>query len=501
MSTPIYLKTGVQFIDYIVVQDPTGAFVTGLTNASFTKQLTKTGVGNQATTGITVTEVDSVNNPGVYSITLATTGFVSANGSYHLKLYRTSDPTYSYEQIYEVTYDGTPSGVGALSFTSSSGNGRIVDSGASPISGATVYITQTSSGYQIALPTDVNGDWGPWFQNPSAGTFVITANKTGYAQTVSSISVGALSITGPGTNIVLQAVSSSSAMTAGEWWSYARRQASNKSGTQADTKIKQLVNDAQDRLAKDFKTSQWYWRRAQININAAYDTGTITLTNGSANVVIAGGTWPSWAGSAKLRYNNQLLDIESRTDGTTVVLTNTWNADTVAGAAYVVFQDTYDLPENFFEFGRIMQGQAWPYQPDPISIQQFWQNQNAWTFGSQYSWSFAIANGKLLIGPYPNTSASYMYTMRVRPTPLVDESDVLDVDPGWTETLRHLVNYYVCMYFGESVAGTKEQCLALYQESLQSQLSNDKSPTQGAQAGGRWLGRLPMWATNTTPFP
>lgn len=498
MATPLYIKTGVQFVDYITVQDGTGAFITGLTNASFTKQLTKTGTGNQSTTGITIAEVDATNNPGVYSVTLANTSFLTANGSYHLKIYRTSDPTFAYEQIYEVTADGTPAGTSPLTFTSSSSNGRITD-GAAAISGATVYVTQSSSNYFNSFTTDSNGNWGVFYQAASAGTFVITAFKSGYAQATSSLLVGASSITGPGADIALSAVSTVNGVSASDLWSYARRMANNKPGTQADTKIKQLVNDALDRFAKEHSWN-WYWRRGQLAINGAYTTGTATLTNGSANVTISGGTWPTWAASAKLFINSKLLDVSSRTDGTTIVLGGVWNG-TTASYSFTIFQDTYSLSSNFFEFGRVMQGQAWPYQPDPVSIQTFWENQNAWTFGSQYAWLFAISNGKISVGPYPNASTSVMYTYRARPTPLTSEGEIADVDPAAIETLRHLINYYVCLYFGECVAGTAEQCMALYKESLATHIANDKSPTQGAIAGGRRPGNLPMWQTKTTPFP
>src|SRR4051812_6826478 len=91
----IYVKVGTPPIDYIYYLSAVNVPVTGKVNADFTKQVAKTGVGNQATTGITVAEVDATNNPGVYSITYnATTSFMAATGQYELILFDAGAPTF-----------------------------------------------------------------------------------------------------------------------------------------------------------------------------------------------------------------------------------------------------------------------------------------------------------------------------------------------------------------------------------------------------------------------
>jgi hypothetical protein len=490
----IYLAAGVAAQDGLIMQTPAGTFTTGLVDANFTKKLSKGTTGNQSVSGITVTEVDATNNAGVYTVAIPAATVPAANGAYTLLVYLTADPTFSFQQIYYVTTNGLPGTIGTLSFTATAANGRVVDGAGAAVAGATVIFTKT--GYLSSVVTDASGLWTQYF-DASFGAVTLTVVKSGYAQSTSSLTVGASSVTGPGADISISTVVNSGNIIAADLWAYARRQAFNKTGTQADTKIKQAVQDSLDRFAKSYSWN-WYWRRGWLNINGAYSTGTITLTKGSANAVLAGGTWPTWAASGRIFYGNQILDIASRTSGTTVVLSGTWNGATVAGATYKIFQEEYSLPVDHFEFGRFFEGQAWPYAPTPIPIQEIWTRMNAFNIGSQFAWAFGIHNGKIALAPYPSTDMSCSYTYRVRPATLVNDSDIVDLDPGAIECLRHLINYYIALYFGETVAGAAQACLDLYTESLERQIANDKQATQGAQAGSK-RANVPMWLSKTTP--
>lgn len=60
-------KTGTEFSGTIYVADSADAAVTGLLTGNFTKRLAASDVNSAGT--VTVTEVDSVNLPGVYKVT------------------------------------------------------------------------------------------------------------------------------------------------------------------------------------------------------------------------------------------------------------------------------------------------------------------------------------------------------------------------------------------------------------------------------------------------
>jgi hypothetical protein len=248
----------------------------------------------------------------------------------------------------------------------------------------------------------------------------------------------------------------------------------NKSGTQADTRIKGAVNDALDRLAKEWDCP-WYMRRGSLSLDVPYSTGTIALTNGSPIVTLTGGTFPSWAASGKLVVSSKLYDISTRDSDTQLTLLGSF-AGTSDDYSYELVHDAYTLPNNFLKFGGIMQGQTYPWQPEPVSIEGLWTQQNAWQTNQQYASIFAIAYGKAYFWPAPSQTMNVAYWYKARPAPLTADTDLADVDPVALDTLYHLINYYIAVYFGECVAGTAEQCLKMYNDSLVRLMSNDKSP-------------------------
>ena len=469
----IYVKAGTAFRDQIVVQTLAGTFTTALTDGSFTKRLSLGTTGNLSTTGLTITEVSAANNPGVYDV-LIPAALLTTNGSYTLVLYVTADPTFSYVQEYIVTSDGTPSGAGILTFTATASDGRVVDSSAAAVAGATVYLSY--SGYITSFTTNASGLWGPWASDASVGAVVITVIKSGYATATSSLTVGASSITGPAVDIGISLVTTTATTTASELWAFAKRMANNKPGAQADIKYKQLVNDALDRLAME-KSWNWYTRKAYLSVEAPYATGTIALTNGATTCVLTGGTFPTWAATGRLYINGQpVLDVTTRNSGTSLTLAANFGGET-ASYSYTLFLDNYALESNAFEFMGILNGQNWPYKAGACTIEALWEAQNAWAGNSSRStWAYAIAGGRMHLYPYPSTDASVAYIYRARPEPLEDETDIADIDPTWIQTLRHLIAYYVSVYFGECVAGNAETCLGLYNDSLARLTSNDKSP-------------------------
>ena len=488
--TPIYCKTGVLFRDSIVVQTGAGVFTTGLVNGDFSKQLSNGTTGNLSVVGLTVTEVSAANNPGVYDVLIPAT-LLATNGNYTLKLWRTADPTFSWTQEYVATADGTPSGTGTLSFTATANDGRVEDSAGVPLADATVYLSY--SGYITSLTTTASGLWGPWYTDPSVGTVTITVVKGGYGVATSSLTVGASSVTGPAVDIALTAVSTGASVVASELWAYARRMSGNKTGTQADTRIKQAVNDSLDKISMDVGSNgNWYIRQGNLSVKAAYSTGTIALTEDATTCVLTGGTFPTWAARGRLYINGQpLINVASRNSDTSLTLSAGWGG-TTASYSYVLSLDNYALESNAYEFMGIMSGQNWPYMANAVSIERLWEMQNRITNLSQRgAWAYAIANNRMHLCPYPSEKANVAYIYRARPVSLTADSDIADIDPTWLSVLRKQINYQICIQFGECVAGTMKECADTYDNGLSSLVGNIKTPRG---IGGRPnMSRLDYW--------
>lgn len=477
MSVPYYLQRGILSYDGTVIQTGAGVFVTGLSNASFTKQLSSGITGNLSTAGITIVEVDAANNPGVYSVVIQAGSIIeTTNGVYHLKIYVTATPTYAFEQIYVTTTNGTPGSTGPIIFTSTTNNGRVTD-GVVALSGAIVYLSK-SPNYITSVVTDSTGNWTQAF-DASFGTVSILVVKSGYAQASGTITVGPTTATGPATDLVLTAVSGSDTITASDFWSHLRRMSGNKTGAQADARIIQAGNDALDQLAKERDWS-WYLRRGYLSIQAPYRTGTVSITQGSQQATLVGGTWPTWAASGKLYVSNSTpaIDVLSRDSATVLTLAGAWNNTAVTGGTYTLFQDAYTLPVNLLRFGYILPGQNWGWGGAPTPIENIWRLQNVFTTSNSFPAQFGIAQGKVIVYPYPSQAATFGYTFRARPQPLSSSSDIIDIDPAFKEVLWKAGTYQISVQFGESVAGKPSDTLPMYQNALNSLPSNEKTPTE-----------------------
>lgn len=482
MSTPIPVMVGTAYKDSIYVKNKTtNAPVTGLVQADFTIALSRGTTGNVSTTGITLTEVSAANNPGQYDIvSSASTSFSSTTaGKYFLTLRRTSDDAYTYEQTILVTADGAFSGTsGAASFTATASDGRITD-GVNPVTGATIRLINSANQVIGSVTSDASGLWGPVFLD---STVTLNVQKSGYTvSTAYSITVSGSTATGPLTDISLGAISSSLTLVNSDLTAYARVQARNVNGSQADTTLQQIVNDAIAWVATS-KFWEFYKTYGDLTLREPYSTGTLAISNASTTVTLTGGTFPSWAASGKLKIGNKVYRIASRTSGSVVVLATAWAEDAETAATFTIFQDEYTLASDCLKFGRPFAGQGWGLTGSPSSFEQVLEAQNSFMYGQGYPSMFCVhASGgtpKLLIYPYPSSSEDVQlaYWYYRKPAALVNSSDVADFDPLHLELLHRAIDYQTAMRFESCVAGTPEACLKRLDEAYKRFAANDKAP-------------------------
>lgn len=492
MGDPVYLARGLAFLDSFTYQLTSGAFQTGKVQANFTIKLSKNG-STASTTGISLTEVDAVNNPGDYVLSYSLSSFVAANGEYHLVIYDTASPQYSWQAVYVVTATGTPGTINNAFFTSTTGDGRAVDQSGNPLSGVVIYIKSGT----LTLPpvtTDVNGNFT--FFAP-AGTYTLYYTLSGYQQATASVTFTTTSSTGPLTDVALVAVNTGGTVYASDLWTYCRQQSFDQNGTQADQKIKRAVNRALDMVAKE-RCFNWWLRRESLVIYGAL-AYTITLTKGSPVAVSTSGTFPSWATNlARFNTNSQILDIINQTDSTHVTLRGNWNGATGSYSA-TLFKDTYDLPDNMFQFGRVLPGQRWGWSGDPVSAEVVWEAQNAAAYQQQGPSLFAIFNGNLILSPYPSTDQTYLFTYHARPTPMTNAADIADFDGAQIEIVHRAIDYQTAMEFGKAVAGDAPACLRAYKDALARMVTTDKSTADLPGMGGLGGRQPPYWKAPRAP--
>lgn len=492
MSTPYPVQVGTNFKDSFVLKNKsTDAPITGKVQGDFTIQVSRGTTGNLATTGITITEVDAANNPGVYDVTASGANSFTATtaGKCTITVRLTADNYYTFEQTILLTADGTFQGSsGAASFTASASDGRVTD-GTNPLTGATVRLRNSANTIVAQTTTDASGLWGPVYLD---ATVTIDAQRSGYSVNNSnSVTVVGTLATGPLTDIALTSVTSSTSILNSDLTSYARVQARNVSGTQSDAVLQQAVNNAIAWVATS-KFWEYYKTYGDFTLRAPYTTGTLTMTNASTTCTLATGTWPSWAASGKLKVGNKVYRIASRTSNSIVVLATAWAESTQSSLTYTLFQDEYALPTDCLKFGRPFAGQGWGWTGDASSMEAVLEAQNAFTFGLKYPSMFAVhgsgGTSKLLIAPYPSGSSDEQLAFWYyrKPALLSTGSDTADVDPLHLELFQRSIDYQVAIRYESCVAGSPETCMSRLTECFKRFAHNDKAPmnNQGPLSSG-----------------
>lgn len=92
--------------------------------------------------------------------------------------------------------------------------------------------------------------------------------------------------------------------------------------------------------------------RTVITTLGSYAEGTVALTNGSSTVTGTGTTWTSdMVGSVfAIQSLNSPYRISSVESTTSITLDANWSGESISGEGYVIAQDRYDLPSDFYDF-------------------------------------------------------------------------------------------------------------------------------------------------------
>lgn len=475
MSEFTYVKVGKQVQAAFVAQNrSTGAALTGL---SFNIEVSKNGVGNQATTGITVAQVDVTHNPGLYSVTCdPATSFAAGTGFFTLQLVDGADATYQWPLYFAVTADGTAAGtVGPAQFIPTAANGRIVDGGGSPLAGASVYIrNQSTAAVVSSFTTDSSGLWGPVYL--ANGTYVMDVEKANYSGSNSGIiTVSGGAAVGPMQDVAISIASTVGTLTYAALSSYARKQMLDASGAKADQEIQDSINDALSMIAK---RRQWLWFKTQgsVTLNAFYQTGIVTATNGSPTLTLSGGTWPSWASAGELMLQGQFYYIQSVDSPTQITMTSIWPSDTVALASgnWAIYQDSYLLPANCMRFYRPLYGKTSAYRPEPVSFEELFTLKSDWQFFQNGSAAFCIQQGWVKFWPAPQVSRQVNFAYYRKPASISQPNDIADWDPLQGELLYRSIDYQLALR-GQVQDGTSpDQVMALFKDAFEQAVDNDK---------------------------
>lgn len=449
-----------------------GTPVTGKVQADFTRELSKNGVGNQSVTGITITEEDSVNNAGKYDVDISgATGFVAGTGTFDLVIYLTATPADRWTMTYIVTSDGTGAGTwGDASFEPTAADGRVVVAGL-PLADATVRITDSNDTILVQHTTDTNGLYSRTYFSAN-GTYTIHVQKSGYTVATASITVSGATATGPGSDITLTALSTSSGLLVSTLMGYTRRVMMDYDGSKADAIILEVINDAAEYLSM---TKQWpyYHTRGVIDLQPTYSTGSVSITNGSPILTLTSGTWPTWAALGEVFIDSTWVEVLTRDSATQLTLVENWGQDDVSAGSYTIAQMRYALPDDCARTNDLLLGKNWPYPPTPVSAAWLEMVKDAYQPSGTTPAYWAVEKNYILIMP-PALERQRVNFLYFRKPVTVTASDTLDFDATQLMLLRRCIDYHAAMR-GPCTAGSLADCKNALDEALSLAYSWDKT--------------------------
>jgi hypothetical protein len=397
-----------------------------------------------------------------------------------LQIWRTALPTDSWTMVYRVTADGTgDGGTGTSGFTGASSNGRITDTGSTPLANAQITITRPSGGgYYTSTLTRSDGNWGPIYFDAD-GSWPFTVQLSGYSAGSGTITVSSGIPTGPGADVQLTAVASTSGLTLSALLAYALRMFRDRTGSKADAELTQAVNDALMMLATEHEWP-WYQTVGRINVYAAYTTGTIAMTNGSTAVTLTGGTFPfatvGVTGPAEIYVNGMYHRLASITDGTNAVMVNAWKEANYSGI-YSLAQIEYTLPTDLRQLSKVTSTNQWIWGPNPVSRFTVEEARQTWSpTATSPPRMWAIERDRIVIWPPSNVDKMANLLYLRKPADLVGSTDAADWDPNLKELLYRALDYQVACR-GDCVAGDKADTFRAYRESIARNVAQDRTGT------------------------
>lgn len=422
-----------------------------------------------------------------YQVTCAANSFVATAGTYDLVIYHTSTPTARWSQTFRVDsrYFSVVGNYAnpVATFTAAASNGRVTSAG-SPLAGATVTVLRPNSTILLQAITDSNGLWGTAVFDIN-GTHTVNVQRSGYTVGSATIIISGGAATGPGTDIAVTATTTTTSITASSLWAYARRMYKDHVGTKADTEIREAVDEALGQVATA-RNWPWYETVGQVSLIPYQTTGTVTVTNGSAVVTLAGATWPTTLSFAEIMLPDGLwYEVQSRDSGTQITLTTTWQGATASSQAYTLATMQYTLPADCRKIEQVVRSRFWVWGPDPVSRSTLEIAKRTWISGATVEQMWAIERDRLVVWPYPEQAATVNILYLRRPAALTSGSDNADWDPNLIELLNRAIDYQISAR-GECVAGDRSTCLAAYREALARMVDQDRtsqSPRVGFTSG------------------
>lgn len=184
-----------------------------------------------------------------------------------------------------------------------------------------------------------------------------------------------------------------------------------------DAALRKARRALQDAIREFPGLHRWAYQytHGRLQLKGSYSTGTVAYNSSTRALTLSGGTWPAWAGSADVRIGDVVSEVATRDSNTVLTLSSTVcpGADITAGAAYVVYQDSYILPDDYLAQDSAVAESSFGNLEYVHPSSHLWATRAAEQSGTPVYWT--VVNDRYTAG---------RFALRVFPFP--DEDQTLD---------------------------------------------------------------------------
>lgn len=196
--------------------------------------------------------------------------------------------------------------------------------------------------------------------------------------------------------------------------------------TDVEIVVKQALNDVLQEICQASNFS-WLYGDSSFITAKPYETGTVSVTEGSATITGSGTTWSSAMVGRKFYCGNATYEIATFVSTTSMTLTTVYAGDSASGATYKIYQDQYSLASDV-EDVLAMRQENWPSKIQKVGIEvldNYYPQRNSFGYPCVYSIIGYDSTGyiKVAVYPIPNQARNIYYRYKKRVIEMTLDAD------------------------------------------------------------------------------
>lgn len=213
--------------------------------------------------------------------------------------------------------------------------------------------------------------------------------------------------------------------------------------------VGQALNDVLEEICQAYNFSWLYGDSSFITVNP-YETGTISVTEGSKTITGSGTTFTSAMVDRKFYCEDATYIISAYVSATEITLSTNYAGDTGSGLTYKIYQDEYSLASDAEDVLSMRQENN-PYKLRKRGIEfldKYYPLRNSFGYPSMYCIIGYDSTGymKVALYPVPNQARNIYYRYKRRVTEMSADNDTPIVPLRYRWILAKGALYAVAKY-------------------------------------------------------